>query len=242
MSNTLFKLRDPHPALDVGTPILIGPSITGSVSLTSSAATAGSIYPNISISCAGLDTQTDSVYIIPLFPTGTVPRRFSFEMIFSNRNYSGYYMGLYFIIGTAISSSANFNGMAFSFKGDKFSTISNGVFSSSLNDFGQVWFWDGNYLNYIKKEFEFRTQTPSTGSELSFRCREFTCTSKADGTYQYDTIYKSHVNFPWQKFPESWNNKTFNKLFLGISCVAPDTGNTYIDTIRIQKHVMDWDT
>lgn len=237
-SPLLYASRDTLPALDVSDPIRFGPSITGTISVASNTPTSASVYSNLKISYAGLDTGTDTVCIVPIFPSGTVPRRFSFEMALSLIPADS----VYFFIGTADSGSNTFNAMGFSFAGDKFATIANGVFSSSFTDFGKAWYTSAvTGSGYIKKEFEFRTQTFTTGSDVVFRCKEYTEFNEENSTFQYDTVYKSALKFPWQKFPAAWNNKTFNKLFLGVTA-AVNTAEINIDLFRVGKHIMDWDS
>lgn len=241
-SNYLFTTREQHPALDVSL-VFIGPTITGTFSFTSSAATSLSMYPNISLSYSGVRCGLDSCYLVPLF-SGTVPKRFIFEMSLSKCNPSNSEGDFFWAIGTENSSSANVCAMGFNLKGDKFFTITNGVFSASNNTFTQAWLPAADNLNYIRKEFEMQTQTPQTGSEIAFRCREFTSTSEENSTFQYDTIYKSHVDFPFENFPSGWYGKTFNKLYLGYTYGAggvSSNGQFLIDSIRVKKHYMDWD-
>jgi hypothetical protein len=240
--NYLYTTRDDLPILDFGQPILIGPSATGTLSITSSASTDLSVYPNIEIRCTNLNTSTNSMYLIPVFPSGTLPRRFIFEAVMtrfsdvSNKN-------VFFVVGTSNSSSLGFNGMAFSLRANVFATISNGIFSSSFNSWappGGI-FIAGNYLTYIEKEFEFKTQTFATGSDVVFRGRDYNSTNEENSTFQHSVVYCSDSLFPWQSFPSGWNGQTFNKLFLGVVSDGVATWNVLFDSIRVKKHSMDWD-
>lgn len=240
-SPILYKTRETNPILDFGSPLIIGTANTGSFILTSSVASHGSIYPSVMFSASNLNTNEDSICIVPIFPSGTIPKRFTFEASFSYINTNA--LKAYFIIGTENSSSNGFNGMAFSFDGAYFGTISNGIFSASNKTFGGAWYSPNAYkLSFIKKEFEFRTQTFTTGSDVVFRCREFTTTSEENGASCYDTVYRSDVDFPASRFPVGWNNKTFNKIFFGFTATGFAEGFTIFDLIRVRKHIMDWDS
>lgn len=240
-SPLLYASQDIHPVLDMAQPIRIGPAITGTITLTSSLSNQASVYSNAKIQYAGLNTETNTVYIIPMFPTGTIPRRFTFEASFSLISFLSNDF-LYFFIGTADSGSSTMNAMGFSLDGTRFATIANGVFSASTLSFGNAWYTNGSTGTfYIKKEFEFKTQTFTTGSDVVFRCRECTSNDEENSTFQYNGLYKSSPDFPWQKFPATWNGKTFDKIFLGVSSPFGGDGEINMDLFRVKKHIMDWD-
>lgn len=241
-SPLLYASQDIHPVLDMAQPIRIGPAITGTISITSSLPNHASVYSGVKIEYANLNTETNTVYVFPIFPTGTIPRRFIFEASFSLLNFSSNDF-IYFFIGTPESGSSTMNAMGFSLDGLSFATIANGVFSASSANFGSAWYTNSSTGTFfIKKEFEFRTQTFATGSDVVFRCRECTSSDEENGTYQYDGLYKSSPDFPWQKFPAAWNGKTFNKIFLGVSSPFGSSGEINMDLFRVKKHIMDWDS
>lgn len=235
-SNYLYTLRETNPALDTTT-VRIGPTITGSFGVTSSAPNERSLYPILDLQAVSLNTKNDTCYLVSVF-SSTIPRRFTLEVSFTGYEKMGFNGGNFFWgIGTESSASADICLLGFGFENPLIVTVTTGVFSSSNNGFTSDFIADKR-LMYTSKEFELQKSTPTQQSDISFRCRDYTANTQQNGTVQFHMIYDSD-GLSW---PNAWIGKTFNKLYLGY-CTTDGvfSERMLIDSIRVKKHFMDWE-
>lgn len=251
MTNYLYRLNEENPASDLGPETLVGPLKgglrTGSISIRTADPTHVAPNRSLEIYHSGVFTGLSSSWVMPLFSSGTIPKRFILDFSISKFNY-GSDGELWFIIGTDDGTHPGLNGFGFSPIGNptnQYLTIASGILSRStvtptLTDNNLKVF--GHEPNSFKLEFEMRTNTfVDAPNEFTWRATIYA--NNPVRSTDMSTFKFASRSFNSASVPVHWNGKTFDKIYLAYA--EPSTrgsiNSILIDYISIKKHYMDWD-